>query len=372
VRRARGFVPDPVPLLDDGPAILAVGAELKNAVCLVRAGLAHLSPHVGDLSSLAARRCFEEAIAKLSALLGVRPAAVAHDLHPDYASTRWALASALPRVAVQHHHAHVATCLAEHGRAGPVLGVAFDGTGCGPAGEAWGGEILLADLGRFRRLAHLRAIVLPGGEAAIREPWRLACAALLDAGERLDLVEAAGARLEAVRRLVERGVASPPATGAGRWFDAVSALCGIRAAVTYEGQAAAELEAVAAPGRHEAYPFRIAPGPVDEADLRPTVRAVAADLRRGVPASTIAARFHETMASIVLDACRRARAARGPGTVALSGGCFQNRRLLERCAELLESAGFEVLVHRTVPSNDGGIALGQAAVAAHRLASGGA
>jgi hydrogenase maturation protein HypF len=369
VRRARGFVPDPVELLDAGPAILAVGAEVKNAVCLVRAGLAHLSPHVGDLSSVAARRFFEEVIAKLSALLGVRPAAVAHDLHPDYASTRWAMACGLPRVAVQHHHAHVAACLAEHGRAGPVLGVAFDGTGCGPAGEAWGGEILLADLGGFRRIAHLRPIALPGGEAAIREPWRLACAALLDAGEPLDLVCADRGRVDAVRQLAERGFAAPLATGAGRWFDAVSALCGVRREVSYEGQAAAELEAAAAPGRCEPYPFSIAPGPVEEADLRPTIRAVAADLRRGAAVAAIAARFHETLASVVLDACRRAREAVRVAAVALSGGCFQNRRLLERSAELLEGAGFEVLVHRAVPPNDGGIALGQAAVAARRLAA---
>jgi hydrogenase maturation protein HypF len=370
VRRARGFVPDPIALLDAGRPVLAVGAELKSTVCLTRAGQAHLSPHVGDLSSVAARRFFEEVIAKLSALLGVRPAAVAHDLHPDYASTRWALASGLPRIAVQHHHAHVASCLAEHGRAGPVLGVAFDGTGCGPSGEAWGGEILLADLAGFRRLAHLRPIALPGGEAAIRAPWRLACAALLDAGEPLDLVRGADpARIEAVRRLVEGGVSSPRATGAGRWFDAVSALCGVRTEVSYEGQAAAELEALAAPRTCEPYAFALAPGAGgDEADLRPTVRAIAAELRGGVPVEAISGRFHETLAHVVVAACRRGREASGVSLVALTGGCFQNRRLLERCAALLGGAGFEVLVHRAVPPNDGGVALGQAAVAAHRLA----
>ena len=368
IRRARGFVPDPIPLLDGGPPLLAVGAEQKSAVCVVRAGVAHLSGHVGDLSHPAARRLFEETIAKLEALLGVRPAAVAHDLHPDYAATRWAVASGLRRVAVQHHHAHVASCLAEHGRAGPALGVAFDGTGCGPAGEAWGGEILLADLRGFRRVAHLRAIALPGGEAAIREPWRLACAALLDAGEPLDLVPAEPGRVATVRRMLERRFACPPATGAGRWFDAVAALCGGRARVSYEGQAAAELEALSARGAWQPYPFEVAPGPADEIDLRPTVRALAADLRRGASPGEIAARFHETLGAAVLAACVRARRAHGISVVALSGGCFQSRLLLGICAARLEGAGFEVLRHRKVPPNDGGVALGQAAVAARRLA----
>ncbi|MFL5263888.1 MAG: Sua5/YciO/YrdC/YwlC family protein, partial [Anaeromyxobacteraceae bacterium] len=370
VRRARGFVPDPVPLLDRAPPLLAVGAELKATVCVTRAGLALLSPHLGDLSNLETHRFFEEAIDKLVRLLGVRPAAVAHDLHPDYRSTRWALASGLRRIGVQHHHAHVASCLAEHGRAGPVLGVAFDGTGCGPAGEAWGGEILRADLGGFERLAHLRPIALAGGEAAIREPWRLACAALLDAGEPLDPAPVDAARGELARRLLASASLAPRATGAGRWLDAVAALCGVRGQVSYEGQAAVELEAVSAPGEHDPYPFAMGPdgAGADEADLRPAVKAIAADLRRGAGGPAIAARFHETLARVVLEACRRGREALGLEAVALSGGCFQSRILTERCLALLVGAGFEVLLHRAIPPNDGGIALGQAAVASRRLA----
>jgi hydrogenase maturation protein HypF len=372
VRRARGVVPEPIALPAAGPPLLAVGAELKATVCVARGGMAILSPHLGDLSSPEAHAFFEETIDKLTRLLGAPPRAVAHDLHPDYASTRWALACGLRRVPVQHHHAHLAACLAEHGRAGPALGVAFDGTGCGPSGELWGGELLEVALGRFRRLAHLRPIALAGGEAAIREPWRLAVAALLDAGEGLDLLEIIPPpRREAVRVLLARGVASPRATGAGRWFDAVAALCGVRAAVSYEGQAAVELEAAAAAGEWEPYPFAVEAipgGSPAEIDLRPAVRAIAADLRRGEPASAVSARFHETLARAVAESCRRARRATGHGTVALSGGCFQSRILSERCAQLLGAGGFEVLEHRRVPPGDGGIALGQAAVASHRLA----
>jgi hydrogenase maturation protein HypF len=374
VRRARGLVPEAIALPDAAPAVLAVGAELKDTVCLAAGGLAWLSPHVGDLSQAATYQFFEEVIAKLSRLLSLTPTAVAHDLHPDYRSTRWALESGLPRLAVQHHHAHVAACLAEHGRSGPALGVAFDGTGCGPAGELWGGEVLRFDLAGFRRLAHLRPLALPGGEAAIRAPWRIAAAALLDAGEPLDLLHRIPpVRREAVRRLLAADVASPRATGAGRWFDAVAALCGLRDEISYEGQAAVELEAAATPGPAEPYPWSSAPdgAGADELDLRPAVRAIAADLRAGAGTPAVAARFHETLAQLAAAACRAAREAEGLGCVALSGGCFQNRLLEERVARLLEADGFEVLVHVKVPPSDGGLALGQAAIASRRLAAGG-
>jgi hydrogenase maturation protein HypF len=371
VRRARGFVPDPIALDTDGPCVLAVGPQLKSTVCITRGAEAYLSQHLGDLDAVQSQELFGEVIAKLARLLGVAPVAVAHDLHPDYASTCWALRSPLRRIPVQHHHAHVASCMVEHGRVDPVVGVAFDGTGCGPAGELWGGEILLADLARFRRLGHLRPLPLPGGEAAIREPWRLGLAALHDAEEKTDVLSRIDSvRREAVLRMLERGVACPPATGAGRWFDAVAAIVGIRDAISYEGQAAVELEALAwLDGNAESYPFAIAEpaGAPFVVDLRPTVRAVAADVRRGERPARIAACFHATLAEIVLDACRRARRAEGVRTVALSGGCFQNRWLTERATVLLQADGFDVLVHRRVPPNDGGVALGQAAIAASLL-----
>ncbi len=371
IRRSRGFVPEPITLPFDSVPVLAVGAELKNAVCMTRGGEAFLSPHVGDLENPEAARFFEEVIGKLKRLLAVEPAAVAHDLHPDYFSTRWAAASRLPREPVQHHHAHIASCLAEHGRTGRAIGIAFDGTGCGPAGELWGGEILVADLSAFRRLGHLRPLRLPGGEAAIREPWRVAAAALLDAGEGLDLLFGIDARrLAGVRQLLERNVRAPAATGAGRWFDAAAALCGFFGPVTYEGQAAAELESLAGRCDAEPYPFELG-DPVGaapfEVDLRPVVQQIASDLRDGVRVPIISARFHETLARAMQKSSRRARELTGIATAAFSGGCFQNRLLTERAKELLESDGFEVLVHRRVPPNDGGLALGQAAVAGFRL-----
>jgi hydrogenase maturation protein HypF len=372
VRRGRGWAPDSVPLGFDAPPILAVGAELKNAVCLTRANEAFLSQHIGDLGSLEARMFFEEVIGKLERLLGATPRAVAHDLHPDYASTRWARASGLPAIGVQHHHAHVASCLVDNGALGPAIGVAFDGTGCGPAGDAWGGEILAFDLAGFTRVGHLRPIALAGGEAAIREPWRLAVAALLDAGESIDAV--ADPRRDAIQAMIEMYVASPRATGAGRWFDAVAAILGVRERISYEAQAAIELEALATGGPDDPYPFGLSVASNDgapfEIDLRPTIRTIASQLRSGAPASSIASRFYSTMAEVVLTSCRAVRLGHELDVVALSGGCFQSALLTERAKSRLESDGFSVLLHRAVPPNDGGIALGQAAIAAWRMRNG--
>jgi hydrogenase maturation protein HypF len=368
VRRGRGLVPESVALPFDAPPVLAVGAELKNTVALARLGEVFVSQHIGDLSTAESFAFFEEVIAKLQALIGVEPTCVAHDLHPDYASTRWALRRGLPRIAVQHHHAHVASCLAEHGKTSPAIGVVFDGTGCGPAGDLWGGEILIADLLRFERFAHLRPIALAGGEAAIREPWRLACAALLDAGLQPERVlDVAPERIEAISALLRTGTSAPLATGAGRWFDAVSVLCDGPQRISYEGQAAIELEQLAEPGEAEPFPFGVVEGALPVFDLRLAIRELVQQRERGVAPPRLAARFHETLARIVVRACTRAREARKLSTVALSGGCFQNRLLSDRCCRLLEGCGFEVLIHRRVPPNDGGIALGQAAVASFIL-----
>jgi hydrogenase maturation protein HypF len=376
IRRARGLVPDAIPLpplLDGAAPILALGGTLKDTVCIASGASAVLSQHLGDLDEPDTLRFFEETIEKLGGLVGVAPMSLAHDLHPDYASTRWAQRDGRPRHAVQHHHAHVAACLAEHGLLGPVIGVAFDGTGCGPDGSLWGGEILEADLNDARRLGHLQPLRLPGGETAIRQPWRIAVAALLAAGEPLDLLDGiAPAQLARVRRLVETGLASPEATGAGRWFDAVAALAGLRHTVSYEGQAAMELEAAAAPEPTGPYTFAIDDARPFTVDLRPMVRQLALDLRCAVRVSFVAARFHETMARVIAAACARARALGAPPIVALSGGCFANRRLTERARQFLEHDGFTVLLHRRVPSGDGGLALGQAAVAAFRAKAGGA
>jgi hydrogenase maturation protein HypF len=357
IRRARGVAPEPIRLPFEAGCVLAVGGELKSTVCLTRGDEAFVSQHLGDLSEPTAFALFDETIDKLASLYDLEPLCVAHDLHPDYRSTRWALEQPLPRVAVQHHHAHVASCLAEHGRVGPAIGVAFDGTGCGPAGELWGGEFLLADLRGSCRVGHLSPLPLPGGEIAIRQPWRLAVAARLEAGLPIEHADHAQ-----VARLVASPTFAPRATSAGRWFDAVAALLGVREIVSYEAQAAIELEAIAG-GEADPLPFDLEHGDPFVIDLRPTVRAIL----RGGPRAELAAAFHETMAEAVLEGCRLARARSDLSTVALSGGCFQNARLTNRCRTLLEAAGFEVLIHRLVPPNDGGLSLGQAAVAAHRL-----
>ncbi|MEO8191266.1 MAG: carbamoyltransferase HypF [Acidobacteriota bacterium] len=374
IRRSRGFVPDPIriPVPPHSAAVLGVGAGLKNTVCLTRGDEAFLSPHIGDLENFEAIGFFEEVVEKLKRLLSVEPAAIAHDLHPDYFSTRWAIASGVPREPVQHHHAHVAACLAEHGRTEAVIGIAFDGTGCGPSGELWGGEVLTADLIGFRRAGHLRALRLPGGEAAIRQPWRTAAGALLDAGETLAALDGVEpGRSHAIQNMLEKDLRCPAATGAGRWFDVVAALCGFHGTVTYEGQAAAELEALASADRADPYSFELSGGDQDtpfEVDLRPMVREIARARQAGAPVRDVSSRFHETMASVVLESARFVRHVSGLETAVFSGGVFQNRTLTERAKELLEADGFEVLIHRLVPANDGGISLGQAAVAAFRLA----
>lgn len=377
LRRARGYAPEPITLTREGPQVLAVGGELKNAFCLTHADQAFLSHHIGDLQNFETLQTFEAAIEHYSHLFRMEPDALACDLHPDYLSTRYAHARATalerPLVPIQHHHAHVASCLAEHGHPGdrPVIGVAFDGTGYGTDATIWGGEFLQADLHTFVRVAHLASVPLPGGETAIREPWRMGLVWLQAAGipwdDDLEAV-AAASQLErqVVARLIETGLNAPLTTSAGRLFDAVAAILGVRQRVDYEAQAAIELEAGADPGATGAYPFDIRNEVVDPA---PMIRAVVTDLRAGVPAATIAGRFHNGMAQMVLDVCRDIRARTGLEEVALSGGVWQNVLLLEKSLALLERAGFTVYIHRNVPPNDGGIALGQAVIAHRALES---
>lgn len=373
LRRARGFVPRSITLPKPCEApVLAVGGHARGAVCLAVGDRAILSPHLGDASDAAGFGFFQEAIEHLVTLAGVEPTLVAHDLHPEYRSTRWAVDCGLPRVAVQHHHAHVAACLVEHGAEGPVLGVAFDGTGFGSDGRIWGGEILEVTLERATRLAQLRPLALAGGEAAVREPWRLAAAALHDAGLDCALLhDVDPTRVRRLEQLLDKGAATVASSGAGRWFDAVAALCGVRREITYDGQAAIELESIAAsaPVAPPPYAFSFREREdLTEIDLRDSIRQLVADLLRsadrGGRAPMVAARFHETLAAAVSDCCDRLRRQGAPSTVALTGGCFANRRLTERCVAHLEARGFSVWIHRHVPPNDGGLALGQVAVAA--------
>jgi hydrogenase maturation protein HypF len=353
VRRSRGHVPEalrlPVPA---ARPLVAVGAELKSTFCVTRGAEAFLSPHLGDLDNEAAYRAFRADLELYRSMLGVEADLIAHDLHPEYISTKWAVEQDAELVEVQHHHAHAAACLAEHGLEGPALALVFDGTGFGTDGTLWGGELLRCDLGGFERVAHLDPVPLPGGEAAIREPWRVAAVHLARTGRPVPFT-----RWPLVRESLK--LDPPLSSGMGRLFDAVAAILGVRETVTYEGQAAIELEQLAGSVPAPPYPWRLGDG-------SSLVAMVHADLDAGRPREAIAAAFHETIAAAAADACTEAAQ---PRIVVLSGGTFQNLRLLASTRAQLDQRGFHVLAHRAVPPNDGGISYGQAAVAARRIAT---
>jgi hydrogenase maturation protein HypF len=376
LRRARGYAPYPIHLSWEGPSILASGAELKNTFCLTRGPYAFLSHHIGDMENFETLQAYEDAVEHYQKLFRVQPEVVAYDKHPDYMATRYARDYAeqksLQAHGVQHHHAHIAACMAEHGLdpGARVIGLSFDGTGYGEDGAIWGGEVLYCGYGSFERLSHLAYVPLPGGDQAARQPWRVALAWLRHAGldwdDDLPPVRAAPqAERGVIARLLESGLNSPPTSSMGRLFDAVSSLCGVRQVVNYEAQAAIELEALLDPDEGHGYPFQISQGVFDAA---PVIAAMVQDLRRGASAGCLAARFHNGLAHASLELCSQARASTGCSVVALSGGVWQNMALSIRTVRLLRNDGFEVLVHQAVPANDGGLALGQAAVAAARWA----
>ena len=372
VRRARGYAPSPIAVSWPFPRpVLACGAELKNTFCVAKGRHAFVSHHIGDLENYETLRSFTEGIEHFCRLFGVRPEVVAHDLHPEYLSTKYALErDGVELAGVQHHHAHIASCLADNGESGQAIGIAFDGLGFGEDGTIWGGELLVADLACYRRAGHLAAVPMPGGVAAIREPWRMA-AAYLDAiyGDDLpdlDLVKRHGRQWAPVVQLARSGTSSPRTSSAGRLFDAVSAIAGVRDAVNYEGQAAVELEQRVDPGERGAYPSSLTDGPEIVIAGTELVRCAADDVASGVPSGVVAARFHNGLARATIGAAQLLRERTGLATVALSGGVFQNVVLLERVVAGLEETGFRVLTHSRVPANDGGISLGQAVVAAAR------
>jgi hydrogenase maturation protein HypF len=369
LRRARGYAPRALRTsIRFAREVLACGAELKNTFCLARGDHAFISHHIGDLENLETLRSFEHGIEHFKRLFNLRPEVIVHDLHPEYISTKYAMAldDELVKVGVQHHHAHIASCMADNGVDGEVIGVAMDGLGFGTDGRFWGGEFLVADFARAERVAHLEYTRMPGGMKAIREPWRMAMSYLHRAlGDEvldldLDFVRRRDRRVWArLRQIIDQGVNSPETSSMGRLFDAVASLTGMRDVAHYEGQAAIELEMMADESQGGSYEFDysgeiIEPGPV--------IRDIVADLIRRIPATVIAAKFHNAVASLIFQVARRIRAERRLHRVALSGGVFQNRLLLKRTTRLLESTGFEVLTHSRVPPNDGGIALGQAVV----------
>ncbi len=389
VRRSRGYAPQPLPLHRPlARPVLGCGAELKNTFCLAAGDRAFVSPHVGDLENAETLAAYAEGIEHFSRLFDISPQVVAHDLHPDYLSTKYALdLSAVELLGVQHHHAHIASCLADNGVDGPVIGVAFDGLGYGADGTIWGGEFLVADLAGFERAGSLAPVPMPGGAAAIREPWRMAAsyahAAYGDAAPPLAVAGRHPERWTPVTSMARSGLNAPATSSAGRLFDAAAALAGVRDEVSYEGQAAIELEQRAwswvdrpEPVGGEQQALQEGVGRYDAGvDEEGTVfrvrgidlaRAVIDDVAAGIDQPTIAARFHRGLADAVVAACARIRDAGGPATVALSGGVWQNALLVELVGTDLQAAGFAVLTHHRVPPNDGGISLGQVAVAAAR------
>jgi hydrogenase maturation protein HypF len=375
LRRSRGYVPGALPLPGDGAPrpLLACGAELKNTFCLAKGARAWVGHHIGDLENLETLTSFTEGIAHFERLLAVEPEVVAYDLHPEYLSTKYALErEGVEVIGVQHHHAHLAACLAECGvPRGEAIGAIFDGTGYGLDGTVWGGELLCGDAAGFRRVGALHAVRLPGGEQAIRQPWRMACAWLAAGigGPEPEIPGALEGRVDPrawrqVARLAHTGLASPLTTSVGRLFDAVAALCGLRTEINYEGQAAIELEAACDPHERAAYPMAISGGSPVTIDPRETIVAIAADVDAGAPAGAVAARFHAALAAATVEACTRAASEHGTELVVLSGGVFANRRLLEATAGGLTRAGLKVLAPEKLPAGDGGISYGQAAVAA--------
>jgi hydrogenase maturation protein HypF len=370
LRRSRGYVPFPIKLSFELEMILACGAELKNTFALSRGPYVFVSHHIGDLENMETLLSFEQGIEHFKNLFSIEPKVAAYDLHPEYLSTKYALSLAgIPKVGVQHHHAHVVSAMAENGLEGEVIGVALDGTGFGSDGTIWGGEFLKADLKGFERVAHLRQVPMPGGAMAIKEPWRMAFAYLLEAfGDKaveLDWTRRRDPRkCEVLKRMMENKVNSPRTSSMGRLFDAVSSLLSIRDTVNYEGQAAVELEMMADSEGDEAYPFEIKgkeePLIVDPMEM---VRGVVGDVIRGLSPSLISGKFHRTVARLVLETCRRIRLKSGLERAVLSGGVFQNTLLLALVSDGLKEAGFDVYTHHLVPTNDGGISLGQAVIA---------
>jgi hydrogenase maturation protein HypF len=375
LRRSRGYAPYPVRLSKDTVPLLAVGGELKNTFCLTRGRYAFLSHHIGDLENYETLQSFERGIDHFENLFRVKPEAIGYDLHPNYMASRYALERAeregLATFGIQHHHAHIASCMAENGLDGnqPVIGVSFDGTGYGDDGAIWGGEFLLCDYRGYERAFHLSYIPLPGGDMAVHQPWRLAWAWLDRLG--IDVISLPSLNNAVtpeegriVLQQIMKGINSPPTSSMGRLFDAAAALCGVRHNVNYEAQAAIEFEALVDPEEKGLYEINIEG---KEVDPTPMLRLLIQDLHIGVGIVKIAARFHNTVAHMVVDVCKKIRNISSVSEVVLSGGVWQNMNLLSKAVTALQESDFRVYIHREVPTNDGGLCLGQAVVALHML-----
>jgi len=370
IRRARGYAPHPIHLPFKAKQVLACGAELKNTFCLTRDEYAFLSQHIGDMENLETLEHFETTIELYKKLFRIQPEIVAYDMHPEYLSTKYAKAMAaespdMTFVPVQHHHAHIVSCLADNGLQEPAIGVAFDGTGFGSDGRIWGGEFLLADYRSFDRLGHLQYVPLPGGAAAIERPYRSAISYLFtllgEAAPNQDLPflsQVDSLEIDLIKKQIEKGINSPLTSSCGRLFDAVSALIGVRGKIDYEAQAAIELEMVADESETGSYPFSIIEqNGMNIVHLDELFSAIIVELVKGVSSASISTRFHRTIAQVVMQMCKRLVSRTGINKVALSGGVFQNRLLLRLTGAALEGAGLRVLTHSEVPTNDGGVSL---------------
>jgi hydrogenase maturation protein HypF len=366
LRRSRGYSPYPVQLPFNGKPTLAVGGELKNTFCLVRDTYAFLSHHIGDMENAETHESFEQGVKHLAHIFRVQPELIAYDLHPNYFTTRYAKKQSLPQIAVQHHHAHIASCMADNGLENKrVIGLSFDGTGYGTDGAIWGGEILLASYADFERFAHLEYLPLPGGDSAIRHPWRIALgythALGLDIADLPFLKRISKQEIKIVRQQVDKNINTPPTSSMGRLFDAVASLIGVRSDVTYEAQAAIEMEVLSKPfiASADAYPYEIG----ETIKVKALFNAILHDIRAKEPAGMIGARFHRTVAQLAVDVCKQARKKNSLNEAALSGGVWQNQILLDLVRDGLEKEGFTVYFHKQVPTNDGGLSLGQAVIA---------
>ncbi|MDZ7267532.1 MAG: carbamoyltransferase HypF [candidate division KSB1 bacterium] len=372
LRRARGHVPQPVFLpRATRRRVLACGGELKNTIALSRGNAVFLSQHIGDLDNPAAFAFFENSIAHLQRILEIVPELIAYDLHPEYLSTKWAVQQEhLPRVGVQHHHAHLAAVMADNGVTEKTIGLILDGTGYGSDGTIWGGEVLIGDAAACQRFAYLQPVVMPGGTAAIRQPWRMALSYLAATfGSNLGqlslpfLQQLRGEAVQVVLQMIDKNINSPLTSSCGRLFDGVAALLGLRQEVNYEAQAAIELEMLADEGQQDFYSDAVRSAGAGALPLTPVVAAVVEELQNHVPREKIAARFHHTMAELFVRAACAARELTGIARVGLSGGVYQNTLFFHRMTARLQAEGFEVLSHQQVPTNDGGLALGQVVIA---------
>jgi len=373
-RRSRGYAPYPIELNSNLGEILSCGGELKNTFCLTKGNKAIMSQHIGDLKTLSTYNYYKDAIAHFERLFSIEPDTIAHDLHPEYMSTKYALNRKGILVGIQHHHAHIASCMAENGVFGETIGVALDGAGYGTDGKAWGCEFLLVRPSEFKRLGHLRYVPLPGGDAAALEPYRMAISYLdMACGAGFDRSKVCSRwgidNIKLLTKMIRRGVNSPLTSSAGRLFDAVSSLTGVRDVSTYEGQAAMELEAISRSDITESYPVKVEVQEGGTFLLDPTemITHIVEDVETHTPKPIMAGKFHNTMAQTILEGCILSRELTGTRTVALSGGVFQNKVLTEKALKLLVEKGFTCHLHKLVPPNDGGLSLGQAIVAASKV-----